>query len=543
MRISFILALFFTQLTHAAVPSLLEAPPKEAKINEVIFLKPKKGHHFNLKAPNSCDQGMVLKKEPWEIQCQVTQSGSHKMKVSICDDAKTFCRQEELAVQVGKVGLLTKWLSPKSKVKRQKDRLVHGFIEVRDPKTFAKIQQQAKTSGKLLLIDFFAIWCPPCNYLDEFVFNKSEFTQASKSFVKVRVDADDPVSSKWKSHFKVGSYPTVLVADSQLREIDRFEGSLGVKEVSRFLAASLENQKVPLESLAKKFQAKMKLNLAESIRLAKWSSQQRNYESVVSLLKDQNRNQEGEQLFLQAKIQMAKLKGEPKQAARLYRKLLKKYPLHVEASIWALSLMDLEEKSEDAVKMGLKSIHHWRGKSEAEELGMTQADLWQIEGYFYEGLKEDEKAKKAFVRCAIEHKKTINKAKSGKMRQPRMEMAYCLHKAGLNKEAAHTYEALIKDFGNEFTFLHNYAGALYKIKEFKKAHIYSTKAVKYSYGDNYLRAVHLKAKIESAMNKKAMALRTVNQALKNYQIPSSPHVRGHRYWSRLRNLKSELGSF
>src|ERR1700735_4565692 len=93
-------------------------------------------------------------------------------------------------------------------------------------KTFSK----ARKEGKPVLIDFFGIWCPPCNELDETVFETAGFLTKAKAFVLLRVDADAKQSWKLKHRYKIGGYPTIVFTNPSGKEIYRFVGYRSAKE-------------------------------------------------------------------------------------------------------------------------------------------------------------------------------------------------------------------------------------------------------------------------------------------------------------------------
>ena len=96
----------------------------------------------------------------------------------------------------------------------------------------------AQASGRNLLVDFHAAWCPPCDRLrDEFLTDVRRFSLLA-GFVLLSVDADDPSSFELKDRYNVGGYPTVLVVDPEGRELDRILGYDG--QADRF-AARLES--------------------------------------------------------------------------------------------------------------------------------------------------------------------------------------------------------------------------------------------------------------------------------------------------------------
>jgi protein disulfide-isomerase len=62
----------------------------------------------------------------------------------------------------------------------------------------------AKKEKKPMILDFFGIWCPPCNELDETVFETTRFIEKAKSFQLLKIDADSDSSWKLKDKYNVG---------------------------------------------------------------------------------------------------------------------------------------------------------------------------------------------------------------------------------------------------------------------------------------------------------------------------------------------------
>lgn len=72
--------------------------------------------------------------------------------------------------------------------------------------------RRAQESGKPILMDFYADWCPPCVELDKRTFSKSEVRERGEEFVMVKVDCsfDDPNCQKATAEYHVVGWPTIL---------------------------------------------------------------------------------------------------------------------------------------------------------------------------------------------------------------------------------------------------------------------------------------------------------------------------------------------
>ena len=81
---------------------------------------------------------------------------------------------------------------------------------------------------------------------------------------------------------------------------------------------------------------------------------------------------------------------------------------------------------------------------------------------------------------------------------------------------------------------------LFDMKEFPAALVSARAAVKAGYGDNWLRAAALEAKILKAMGLNAEAAKSLDAVLAEAAAPKSAAVRTHRYLAELRRLRAEI---
>lgn len=100
------------------------------------------------------------------------------------------------------------------------------LIEIDQDYVFAL--SEAKRTNKLLLIDFYTVWCRPCKQFDKLVFQKDSVRQAlEKDFVLLKYDAEkDSVFHLAKKHHVV-SYPTGIVLSPDGYVLDRIYGFKG----------------------------------------------------------------------------------------------------------------------------------------------------------------------------------------------------------------------------------------------------------------------------------------------------------------------------
>lgn len=95
----------------------------------------------------------------------------------------------------------------------------------------AAAQKRARKEGKPVFVDIWAEWCPPCQHLRNVVFPSPEAQQALAGYVPVSLMTETrdrrmlPDNAKVAQRFKVAGYPTMLVLDSQGRELKRQVGA------------------------------------------------------------------------------------------------------------------------------------------------------------------------------------------------------------------------------------------------------------------------------------------------------------------------------
>lgn len=520
--------------------SLLKPLLNKYVINEMIDIRPIEGHHFNLKANNNCNltKPQTLKAE--FMQCQFAEPGKYKVNTYICDDKESFCKLEKIDVLVsaprGYEKALRKRVSsnilyvPKAEVKAPP-----GFIKNRDK--FAI--EEAKKKNQPLLIVFAAQWCPACNMLDENVFQNKKFQDESKNVVKLILDVDSDISWDLKEKFKIGGYPTTVLATSTLNEVGRFVGYRTETATVNWLKSQLALKDNPIELVVSKLQNGAALE-KDVIRLAQWQLDRDEPETAkVTLLKHESA--EAKKLTLIADYKIYEKDKKDKESAEALIKLIDDHAKDIQVSSWASALAN---KDLEALKKRIEKVKEnvlvWASGTDIDATEFTRAELYYNLGEVYAALEDSLQSRKSFASCAEEYNKISQESHLKVPRGAQMERAFCLTRAGMTQEALRVFESLAKVYKDEFAFNYYYAKTLFDDGQTDKAYAYAKSAYNGSYGDNMIRAAILKAQIEIEKKDLKNAEATVTTTLNKVYLPATTQIRSHRYVASLKGVLAKI---
>jgi thiol-disulfide isomerase/thioredoxin len=97
------------------------------------------------------------------------------------------------------------------------------------------------------LIEFGAVWCPPCNQMKAEVLDDPADSAALAPYTIEVIDADLPESWALKTRHTIGGYPTLLAVDAQGNEVDRYLGYVSEADLLAWIAAL--PSRVPMTAL------------------------------------------------------------------------------------------------------------------------------------------------------------------------------------------------------------------------------------------------------------------------------------------------------
>lgn len=538
----------------------------EKKNELVLTATPPAGHHINLQAPMSFQLGgstskiSPSQKKPEQVQFALqTKSASADGLVTLflCDEKNTYCEKHEV-----RVTLPSSWVGANTAntITSAADTATHtpaaepsthlGFLL----NTPEKALEMARSQNKPLLIDFFGIWCPPCNLLDEQVFPSAEFKKASANFILLKLDADKEVSWALKSKYKIAGYPTLIFANAQGEEIDRIVGFLPKEKFTTKMnqvAKSKAQSQAELKALAEKGHIDAQRTLGQIHFERKEYAEAASYfakspqlkENLIQATVAQKEAQAQEQNTPQAKAEL--------QAT--YEEAIKTMPHSSWTMLLRSSYADLMEEIGDKEKqktaledLATSATKFLAAKKKGAAVplddtsDLSATDLWATIADAQEKLGNNDKAKKAYLEAATLYKKAILQSPQKDSRGYHLELAYCLWKAGLTSQAEQIYERFENHYPEEFTFYFSHSKMFFEQKNFEKSKELSEKAYRYSYGDNKLRVAEVLAKSLKELGKKTEAKIILQNTLQSTALPADASIRTHRYYNKLKTLAAQL---
>lgn len=90
------------------------------------------------------------------------------------------------------------------------------------------VREMALKAGKLVFIDLYATWCPPCRTMEQEVFSRKDVGDfMEQRFVAAKYDVDQSTGRELMKRYGSGSIPLYLVFNTDGELLGRITGASG----------------------------------------------------------------------------------------------------------------------------------------------------------------------------------------------------------------------------------------------------------------------------------------------------------------------------
>lgn len=113
---------------------------------------------------------------------------------------------------------------------------VHATENTIKQEIIDEARKKAADEGKLLFADFYASWCTPCQWMEKNTYSNPSVSDILKqSYVRLKIDIDQPEGYTLKNVYDIKYLPTILIFNSEGKLIDRIEETLSPLKLTEVL--------------------------------------------------------------------------------------------------------------------------------------------------------------------------------------------------------------------------------------------------------------------------------------------------------------------
>lgn len=93
------------------------------------------------------------------------------------------------------------------------------------------VREAAIKQGKLVFIDLYASWCPPCKMMERHVFSRKDVGDfMGQRFVAAKYDTDQATGKELMKKYGSGAIPLYLIFDTKGELLGRIQGAMSAEE-------------------------------------------------------------------------------------------------------------------------------------------------------------------------------------------------------------------------------------------------------------------------------------------------------------------------
>lgn len=402
--------------------------------------------------------------------------------------------------------------------------------------------KEAKREKKPIVIDFYGIWCPPCNELDETVFESPIFKEKAQAFKLLKVDADKPESWKIKHRYNVGGYPTVIFTNENGDEVYRIVGYRPLKEFLRIMDLVLKTKGKAFEQACKS------KDIEDTWRCAVISSERDDQKTATEAFKKlETKLGPKSPRYALARAYFVEHAENDDLKRDGFERLMKEMPASPLALAWATEYLGLfKDESplkpkKEVLSLVIENAPKAMMDPSMDELGMPITDHIQMRAEVLSALGQEDAANVAWKEAAYQFEKLTQLLPKGvNARGFTIERVYCLEQAGDIDTALELANNYREKYPEEFTFHFQVASILKRQKKFDKAIPVAQQAYKHSYGDNKIRAGTLLVQLYATQSNKDSAKSIYEEIIKEMKPQKDLKVRTHRYLTKLEDEMKKL---